>query len=72
MLGKVNPNAEKKVLDAIKKVAGVKSADITFGQYDLVVSIETADEVELKNLLTDEIRKISDITKTMTLIAQKI
>ena len=72
MLGKVTPNSEKQVLTSLKKMHGVKSADITFGHYDLVVSVEASDEVELQNLVLTKIRQNPGITKTLTLITQKI
>jgi len=72
ILGKVNPNSERKVLDKLKKISGVKSANITFGSYDLVVRVEATDEIKLKNIVIDEIRKIPEITKTLTLIVQKV
>ena len=72
VLGKVVPASEKRVRDTVKKINGVTSVDITFGQYDLVVSVEASDEVELQNIVLTKIRKNPDITKTLTLIAQKI
>ncbi len=71
VLGKVLPNTEKKVIDSVKKLRGVKTVDITFGKYDVIVSLELNNEVELKNLLVEDIRKIPDITKTLTLIGTK-
>ncbi len=71
VLGKVMPNAEAKVVEAIKKIKGVRSADITFGKYDLIVSLELNNESALKNILIEEIRKIPEVTKTLTLIGAK-
>ena len=36
VLGKVEPNQEKKVVSGLKSIKGIKKAEITFGQYDFV------------------------------------
>ena len=43
ILGKVEPNQEKKVLTGLKSITGIKSADITFGQFDFIARIEAKD-----------------------------
>lgn len=70
VLGKVEPNSETKIVGSLKNLAGVKKADITFGQYDVVVSVEAKDETHLKNIITEKIRTMPGITSTLTLIAQ--
>ncbi len=73
VLAKVQPNFEKSAIERIKKIPGVKNIDMTFGQYDFVVTVDASDEVALKNVVMDEVRKLPDITKTLTLIvAQKV
>ena len=72
ILGKVEPNQEKKVLTGLKSITGIKSADITFGQFDFIARIEAKDELELKNILVEKVRVVGGIASTMTLIANKV
>ena len=69
VLGKVEPNQEKKVVSGLKSIKGIKKAEITFGQYDFVAEVEAKDEIELKSILVDKVRLVSGIAATMTLIA---
>ena len=71
ILGKVEPNQEKKVVTGLKSIKGIKIADMTFGQYDFIAQVEASDEKELKNILVDKVRLVSGIASTMTLIANK-
>ncbi len=69
ILGKIEPNAEKKVVENLKAIGGVKRAEITFGQYDFVVRIEAKDEHQLKDIIIEKVRTLPGIASTLTLIS---
>ena len=46
----------------------VKSAEVVYGEYDVVVVAETEDIHELSRLVQEEIRKRFDVERTSTLI----
>ena len=55
----------KKVLNAVKKIKGVKKANGVYGSYDIVA---TLDGKKLADLVIDKIRTINGVVKTNTLI----
>jgi len=59
--------SEKNVLDALRKLEGVKEAHGTLGLYDIVVQIESVSEEKLQEIVTSKIRKMQNIQSTMTL-----
>lgn len=71
ILGKVEPHQEKKVVSGLKGIAGIKTAETTFGQYDFIALVEAKDETELKRILVEKVRLVHGIAATMTLIANR-
>lgn len=60
---------EKSVRDAIRKMPGVKSADMVTGRYDVIAMVEDDSyEGTLKTVL-DKVRGIEGITRTETDLA---
>ncbi len=53
-----------KQLDSIDEI---KSVMITYGDYDVVVEIDTKDAQQMDNLITSKIRKLEKIRSTITL-----
>ena len=53
----------KKLLDMDK----VQDAHVTYGDYDIVVEVETETERQMDNLITKKIRKLEKIRTTTTL-----
>ncbi|MHA2202329.1 MAG: Lrp/AsnC ligand binding domain-containing protein [Candidatus Hodarchaeales archaeon] len=64
----VYPGKEHLVKEEIAKIDQVKSCRITFGEYDLVVEVQTDKVKSLGTLMTKRIRAIEGITKSVTLI----
>lgn len=67
----VYPGKEHHVKEEIKKINKVKSCRITFGEYDLVVEVQTEKIKSLGTLMTKKIRGIDGITKSVTLIVSE-
>lgn len=59
--------AEHDVLTQIKSIPQVKTAMITYGEYDVVVKVETDSSQEMANLISSQIRQIQKIRSTITL-----
>lgn len=63
----VEPGAEDRVLDSLKKLSHVKEAYVTWGVYDIMAKIETKDQNDLKGSITG-IRQLPSIKNTLTLL----
>lgn len=72
VLGKFAPSAEKSVIKNLKKIAQVKFAEGTFGQYDFIAHIEVKNEDELKSILVEKVRAVPGIISTTTLVTSRI
>jgi len=59
--------SEKNLIDILKKTEGVKEAHGTLGLYDLIAQIESDSEEKIQTIVTNKIRKLSQIHSTMTL-----
>ena len=58
---------EKEIINQLKKINEVKETHGTFGAYDIVAEIESKPE-SLAQTITNQIRKLSHIRSTNTLI----
>lgn len=56
----------QEILDKLRSVDGVKSAEAVSGPHDVVVMVETADLKSLGDMLLYKIRTITGVTKTIT------
>lgn len=60
--------AEKDVLTALKKVPNMKNARMLYGEYDIIAKIQLTDIATLNEYLLANIRPISGVERTSTLI----
>ncbi len=51
----------------LKEIPEIKDCTITFGNYDIVVSLETETIIQLNNIISTKIRKVGKIRSTITL-----
>jgi DNA-binding Lrp family transcriptional regulator len=65
---KTGSNKEQTVLEKLQKLEEVKTADIVFGEWDIVSLIEVKSTEELGNFVMDKIRHIPDVKLTSTMI----
>lgn len=56
----------KNAVTKIKKINGVKSAQIVAGPYDLIAFVEGNDQKEIGELVITKIRKTQGVTNTVT------
>ncbi len=59
---------ESEVLRQLRKIENVVDTQGTYGVYDIVARIEYDDQSQLAHIISDQIRKISIINSTLTLI----
>ena len=59
--------AEKNIILSLNAMEGVTEAHGTFGLYDILAKVESEDEREIQKIVTEKIRKMSEIHSTMTL-----
>ena len=58
---------EQTVLEQIKSIPQIKTAMITYGEYDLVAKIHTESQQEMASMISSQIRQIQKIRSTITL-----
>jgi len=60
--------SEEQVITALITVDGIKEVHGTFGAYDILAKIESAQVEDLRETITWKIRKIDKIRSTLTLM----
>jgi len=71
ILGKLETGSESRVLNSIKSMKEMKKASLTYGVYDLCIEGQFKTMEDLDNFLINQLRKISGIKDTVTLIASR-
>ena len=64
----VSSGFEDAVLNDAKKTGGIEQAFVSYGVYDLIVKVTANTKAELKELVTYKLRKIENVTSTLTLM----
>ena len=72
ILIKIRTGELKQVVKELRKLAGVKSADMTFGPYDAVAVVEHNDINGIGSLLATAIQPIPGVEQTLTCLAVDI
>jgi DNA-binding Lrp family transcriptional regulator len=62
----LEPLAERKVLNQLRRIEGVIEAEMLYGPYDAYAMIEAKNSGALHDLVMDKIRGIEGINSTMT------
>ena len=60
--------SEEEVITALKNIDSIKEVHGTFGAYDILAKIESAQVEDLRESITWKIRKIDKIRSTLTLM----
>jgi len=63
-----NSGCEDNVLTDLKKIKGVEEAHVLYGVYDLIARVRADTMEDLKNLVTQQVRRINEVRSTLTLI----
>ncbi|MCW4029763.1 MAG: Lrp/AsnC family transcriptional regulator [Candidatus Bathyarchaeota archaeon] len=68
VLFKVSPGLEDQVLSEVKKAGTIDEVYVSYGVYDLIVKATASSQAELKELVTYKLRRIANVTSTLTLM----
>lgn len=72
ILIKVRAGDLKDVVSHLRKVEGVVEAHMTFGPYDAIAVVETADIAKLGKITAVDIQPIPGIEQTLTCLAVEV
>ena len=62
----VHPSREKEVMKELRSIKGVTESYELYGDYDIVVKVETEEKERLQNIVQNQIRGIKGIANTST------
>ena len=71
VLIRTTPTKEFGVYKKLDCMPEVKDRNALFGEYDLIIKVQTSDETELGTFVVNKIRSIDGILDTKTLITTK-
>jgi Lrp/AsnC family transcriptional regulator for asnA, asnC and gidA len=60
--------SEDEVLEQLSRIEGVIEASIVYGVYDIVVKVKARSIEELKDIITNKIRKLAKVKSTLTMV----
>jgi len=70
ILVNVKPGKEKELVEYVKKEIGnnLISADVVYGEYDVILKVRVESFNELRSVLIEKIRSLDYVERTITLI----
>jgi len=60
--------SEDEVLEQLSRIDGVVEASVVYGVYDIVVKVKARSIEELKDIITNKIRKLAKVKSTLTMV----
>lgn len=69
VLIKIRSGDVKEVVHSLRKIGGIKEANMTFGPYDAVAVVETEDVAKLGAITASQIQPIPGVEQTLTCLA---
>jgi DNA-binding Lrp family transcriptional regulator len=64
----VESGTEEAVIGQLKKIAGVEEAYYSYGVYDIITKVSADSMEKLKDMVTHNIRNLTHVHSTLTLI----
>ena len=68
VLIRCDPGFENKIVSELKKFDTVHEARAVYGVFDIVVKLESPNLQELRENISDDIRKLKNVITTLTLM----
>ena len=62
----VRPGSIAEVIHNLRRVSGIQEANMTFGPYDVVATVQATDVNNLGHLIASEIQPIPGVQDTLT------
>ncbi len=72
ILIKIRSGEVKAVVQEMRKLPSVRSAEMTFGPYDAIAVVEATDLGELGQLVASKIQPIPGVEQTLTCLAVEV
>ena len=60
------------VLEAVRTIPGIETADAVTGPYDLIITVQASDLNAVGNLVTSRVHTIGGIVRTTTCLAMSL
>ncbi|MCF2143396.1 MAG: Lrp/AsnC ligand binding domain-containing protein [Candidatus Heimdallarchaeota archaeon] len=67
----VKGGSESELFEKLAKINGVKEIALVWGLFDIIMKIKAESANALDKLVSDEIRKYSNISSTMTMLIRQ-
>ena len=67
-LARINPLQDQEAYEAIKTFPEVKEVILTYGEYDLIIKVESGSLNELDHFIFSKLRPIPGVAATTTLL----
>lgn len=64
----VSPGSEKRISELLSRMKGVVEVNELYGEYDIIIKVRKDSLPELDTFLTDQIRSVSDVKLTSTML----
>jgi DNA-binding Lrp family transcriptional regulator len=71
VLIKSDLGAEQKVIDELEKIEQVLKIDRTFGDYDMIVKMESEHIEKIREIISWNIKKLDKVRSTLTLVKKE-
>ena len=71
VLVKSDLGAEEKVIDQLKQIEQVLHVERTFGDYDMVIKMESEHIEKIREIISWDIKKMDKIRSTLTLVKKE-
>jgi DNA-binding Lrp family transcriptional regulator len=71
VLIKSDLGAEEKVIEELEKIEQVMKVDRTFGDYDMVVKLESEHIEKIRETISWNIKKLDKVRSTLTLVKKE-
>lgn len=68
----VRVGSEKAVIKKLLEYVEVEDAHILFGEYDIILKVNSDDNNSLQSFILEKVRSIPDVEQTSTLISAEI
>ena len=68
VLIRCDPGFENQIVSELKKFDSVHEVKAVYGVYDVVVKLESPNPQELRENITEDIRKLKNVITTLTLV----
>jgi len=62
--------SEEQVVKELRETANVKEAHLVYGVYDVIAKVEAETMDKLKDVIAQEVRRVTGIRSTLTLLVQ--